>query len=165
MVARQLYNGLVSQSSTCLISYAVARVSCCWLWSRRFRFFRQGCLGGAGTVPWQDGVLISDVCGFIRIWTSKTGLSYSQNRLLSWAADCWRQEAGCSPAACFCFGKREELGWSRAAAEPEAGFPFCSTCCSSCPLLPVAAVTETSVSWDSSSPTLHFIISPSFSMS
>lgn len=98
---------------------------------RRFRFFRQGSLG-AGTVPWQDGVLTSDVCEFTRIWTSKTGPSYRQNRLLSRAADCWGQEAGCSPTACFCFGKREELGWSKAAAEPEAGFSCCSTCCSSC---------------------------------
>lgn len=88
-------------------------------------------------------------------------------------------EMGCCPGqqtagskwlavACFCFCNREELGWSRAAAETEAGFP----CCQYLLQLPFVL----SLQWrqqqrplpapqDSPSPTFPLTISPSFSMS
>lgn len=73
----------------------------------------------------------SDVCGFTRTRTGKTGPRYRQNGLLSWAADCWGQEAGWAHSL-FLLGKEGGVGLSRAGAEPEAGLPCCSTCCSSC---------------------------------
>lgn len=132
MVARQLYNGLVSQPWTLLISYAVSQ-------GYPIVISEVGGLGSSGKTPQEVlGLSLGKTVSSSRMFvdspeyglewlvqaTGKIGCCHGQQTA--------GQEAGCSPMACLCFGGREELGWSRAAAESEVGFLCCSICCSSC---------------------------------
>lgn len=103
---------------------------------------------------------ISDICWK---WTRKTSPNYRWNGLLSWAADCWGQVAGCRLLL-----QQGGAGLKQSSSWAPSGVPLLQY------LLQLPFVL--SLQWqqqqkplpapqDSPSPTFSLIISPSFSMS